>query len=69
MSLTLIFNWKGRTKPLRTRSKTEKALREAGWGQSLTDEQLDKTEFIERKWKERYGAEGFVHQDQADKVR
>lgn len=68
MGLTLIFNWKDKSQVGRMRSEIERELRKSGWGQSLTDEQLDKTKFIERKWKERHGTEGFVRQDQADKV-
>jgi hypothetical protein len=60
---------KGKTQAGRTRSQIETEIRKSGYGASLTDEQLDKTKFIERKWKKRYGAEGFVHQDQADKVK
>ena len=69
MGLTLIFNWKGKSRAGKTRSQVEGELRKSGFGASLTDEQLDKTKFIERKWKERHGVEGFVHQDQADKVK
>ena len=69
MPLTILFRWKGKSQAGRTRSEIETELRKSGFGQSLTDEQLDKTKFIERKWKEKHGAEGFVHQDQADKVR
>ena len=69
MGLTIIFNWKGKSQAGRTRSQIEAEIRKSGFGASLTDEQLDKTKFIERKWKEKYGQEGFVRQDQADKVR
>jgi hypothetical protein len=65
----MYFIIKGKSKLRPIRSEIEKELRKAGYGASLTDAQLDKTKFIERKWKEKYGAEGFVRQDQADKVR
>jgi hypothetical protein len=65
----IIIGWKNKKKLKPVRSEIERELRQSGWGASLTDEQLDKTKFIERKWKEKYGAEGFVRQDQADKVR
>lgn len=60
---------KDKTKFRPVRSEIEKEIRKSGFGASLTDEQLDKTKFVEKKWKERYGAEGFVRQDQADKVK
>jgi len=48
MSVTLIFAWKG--SGLRSRrSRDEKVLREEGWGPTMTDEQLDKCKFVERK--------------------
>jgi hypothetical protein len=58
-----------RNKVGRTRSEIEKEIRRSGFGQSLTDEQLDKTKFVEKRWKEKYGVPGFVHQDQANKVK
>lgn len=33
----------------KTRSEQEKNLRKEGWGKALTDEQLDKCEYLERK--------------------
>jgi hypothetical protein len=45
MPLTIIVKSKLKS---RGRSDTEKMLRKEGWGQTLTDEQLDKCEFIER---------------------
>lgn len=41
----------------RTRSSVESELREAGWGQSMTDEEQDKSKFLEREVKEKYGAD------------
>lgn len=40
-----------------TRSKVEKELRKCGWGSSLTEEQIDKCEFLERKAKEKLGGD------------
>lgn len=48
MAVTLLFNWKGSGLKVR-RSETEKRLQEEGWGSSLTEEQIDKLEFIERR--------------------
>lgn len=33
----------------KTRSEQEKNLRKAGWGKGLTDEQLDKAKYLEKK--------------------
>ncbi len=41
----------------RTRSSIEKRLEGEGWGRTMTDEQRDKSEFLERCAKEKYGAD------------
>ena len=48
MGLTLIFKWKGTGLKVR-RSDKEKILEKEGWGSSLTEEQMDKLDFAERK--------------------
>ena len=48
MPLTLIFKWKGSGLKVR-RSDKEKILEKEGWGSSLTEEQMDKLDFAERK--------------------
>jgi hypothetical protein len=48
MGLTLIFKWKGTGLKVR-RSDKEKTLQKEGWGSSLTEEQMDKLDFAERK--------------------
>ena len=39
----------------KSRSEQEKNLRKEGWGTSLTEEQIDKCAFLERKIKEKHG--------------
>lgn len=39
----------------KTRSEQEQNLAKEGWGTSLTEEQIDKCAFLERKVKEKYG--------------
>jgi len=47
----------------------EKNIRKE-WGQTMTDEQLDKITFLERKAKEKIGStENHIHPIDADKVR
>jgi len=41
----------------KTRSEQERNLRSEGWGHTLSDEQLDKCKFLERKTKEKLGAD------------
>ena len=48
MSVTLIFKWKGSNLKAR-RSDKEKELLKEGWGSGVTEEQLDKLEYAERK--------------------
>jgi len=48
MAVTLIFKWKGSGLKVR-RSDKEKTLQREGWGSSLTEEQMDKLDFAERK--------------------
>ena len=48
MGLTLIIRNKLK---VRGRSDDNKMLREEGWGTTMTDEQADKCEFLERKAK------------------
>ena len=52
-----------------TRSEQEKNLRKE-WGSTMTDEQLDKCRFIERKIKEGTGQKkNFIRSQDIDKVR
>jgi hypothetical protein len=39
------------------RSEIEKNLAKEGWGTSLTPEEIDRCEFIERKIKDKYGSD------------
>ena len=39
----------------KTRSEQEKNLRKEGWGKSLTDEQLSKCKYLEKKTGMKYG--------------
>jgi hypothetical protein len=60
---------KGRTKIGRTRSEQEINLRKE-WGSTMTDEQLDKIKYIERKTKENTGLrDSFAQVIDADKVK
>ena len=53
----------------RTRSVVEEKLGKEGWGTSLTEEQIDKCEFLERVVKDKYGADkSFFKQHHVDKV-
>jgi len=51
----IIIKWK--LKHGKTRSEIEQNLLKEGWGSSLTEEQLDKCSFLEKKWKDQTGAE------------
>lgn len=48
---------KGKSNFGKTRSEQAENLQKEGWGQGLTDEQVDKCKFLERKIKEATGAE------------
>jgi hypothetical protein len=48
---------KGKTDIGKTRSEQEANLRKEGWGGTMTDEQLDKCKYLEKKIKEITGAE------------
>ena len=53
----------------RTRSVVEEKLGKEGWGTSLTEEQIDKCEYLEREVKDKYGADkSFFKQHHVDKV-
>jgi hypothetical protein len=54
----------------KTRSEQEGNLRKEGWGGTMTDEQLDKCKYLERKIKEVTGAKK-IHpkQHHIDKVK
>lgn len=68
MGLTVIFNWKGSGRRV-PRSGQEERLRGEGWGGTLTDEQVDKLKYAERKIKEYTGAETpFVRQAVLDDI-
>lgn len=41
----------------KTRSEIEKNLAKEGWGTSLTQEQIEKCTYLEKKAKEKYGLE------------
>lgn len=52
----------------KTRSEQEENMRKE-WGQTMTDEQLDKLKYIERKIKENCGQEkNFIRGQDIDKV-
>jgi len=61
---------KGKAGIGKTRSEQEENLRKAGWGGTMTDEQLDKCKFLEKKIREETGA-GRIHpkQHHIDKVK
>lgn len=61
---------KGKTSIGTTRSEQERKLREAGWGGTMTDEQLDKCKYLEKKIKKATGAKK-IHPKQhlIDKVK
>lgn len=53
----------------KNRSEQEENLRKEGWGQTLSDEQLDKCKYLEKKIEEATGArKGFLKQQHIDKV-
>ena len=53
----------------RTRSEQEENLRKE-WGGTMTDEQLDKCKYIERKIKEKTGqSKNFIRGQDIDKVK
>lgn len=67
MSLQIII--KGRTRFGKNRSEREENLRKE-WGSTMTDEQLDKVKYLERKVKESSGSETtHIHPIDADKVK
>jgi predicted GNAT family acetyltransferase len=52
-----------------SRSELEERLRGEGWGRSMTDAQLDKCKYLERKLKEEVGLDrGKLHDDFLRKV-
>lgn len=60
---------KGRTKIGNTRSEQEENLRKE-WGSTITDEQLDKCKFLERKLKDNLGSkENFIKPMLLDEVK
>lgn len=53
----------------KTRSEHERNLRKE-WGATMSDEQLDKLKYLERKMKERTGsAKNFIPGQDIDKIR
>lgn len=50
----IIIKWK--PKHGKSRSEIEENLRKEGWGTSLTEEQIDKCKFLERKLEKQLGA-------------
>jgi len=63
----IIIKWK--PKHGKCRSEIEKNLRKEGWGSSLTEEQIDKCAYLERKAKEKYGlTESSMRTKNIDKV-
>ena len=60
---------RGKNKFGRNRSEREENLRKE-WGQTMTDEQLDKVKWLEKKVKEGNGSETtHIHPIDADKVK
>ena len=60
---------KGRTKIGKTRSEQEKNIRKE-WGPTMSDENLAKTEHLERKAKKEWNSdENFISQVDAEKVK
>jgi len=54
----------------KTRSEQEKNLRSEGWGYTLSDEQLDKCEYLERKARDKLGMKkNFFKQSEIDEVK
>jgi len=67
MSLQIII--RGKSSCGKTRSEQEENLRKE-WGATMTDEQLDKLKFIERKQKEKIGAKkSFIRAVDIDKLK
>ena len=52
----------------KTRSEQEVNLRKEGWGSTITDEQLDKAKFLEKK-KLDYSKRNFLSPLELDKVK
>ena len=50
----IIIKWK--PKHGKSRSEIETNLRKEGWGSSITSEEIDKCKFLEKKIKDKYGA-------------
>jgi len=64
----IIIGWK--PKHGKCRSEIEKNLRKEGWGSSLTEEQIDKCAYLEKKAKEKYGlTESSMRTKYIDKVK
>jgi len=64
----IIIKWK--PKHGKSRSEVEKNLRKEGWGSSLTEAQIDKCAYLERKAKEKYGlTESSMRTKYIDKVK
>ena len=54
----------------KSRSEQEENLRKEGWGGAMTEEQLDKCKFIEKKIKEETGAtKTHLKQHHIDKIK
>ena len=54
----------------KTRSEQEENMKNEGWGRTLTDEQLDKCKFAEKKFKDKYGSDqNFLSQVIIDRVK
>ena len=61
---------RGKSKFGKTRSEQEQNLIKEGWGKTLTEEQLDKCKFLEKKIKETLGTDRtFLRQNIIDKVK
>jgi len=61
---------RGKSKFGKTRSEQEQNLIKEGWGKTLTEEQLDKCKFLEKKIKETLGTDKtFLRQNIIDKVK
>ena len=54
----------------KTRSEQEENLRKDGWGRTLSNEQLDKCKFLERKIKDKFGSnKNFLRPHEIDRVK
>jgi len=63
------FIIKDKTRMGKTRSEQEVQLRKE-WGPTMTDAQLDKLKYIEKRNKEKYGLDrGFARMQEVDSVR